>query len=159
MYRGHLLYLSQPGKGAADLYALLHHITKISCQFYSSTCPSLFGFLIIEVWGDAIVTFDAPGREFLYKGWSRPWMSRQDQEPLPQADKGIVCHWKSIAIGRQCNVCIHKVWQYISKVVSPREHWLSNKVLKVPFRHINRLLLVMHHLYWLWRTAKGEELE
>ena len=32
MYRGHLLYLSQPGKGAADLYALLHHITKISCH-------------------------------------------------------------------------------------------------------------------------------
>ena len=36
--------------------------------------------------------FAAPGREFLYKGWSRPWMSRQDQEPLPQADRGIVCH-------------------------------------------------------------------
>ena len=90
-YRGFLLYLSPPGKGAADLYALLHHIAKISCQFYSSTCPSLLGFLIIEVWGDVIVTFAAPGREFLYKGWSRPWMSRQDQEPLPQAGKGIVC--------------------------------------------------------------------
>ena len=91
-YRGHLLYLLQPGKGAADLYALLHHITKISCQFYTSTCPSLFGFLIMEVRGDAIVTFAAPGREFLYKGWSRPWTSRQDQEPLPQAGRGTVCH-------------------------------------------------------------------